>query len=486
MTRFPPKWNQVRERLGNGLLLTLLLGIFLRFYKLGHPQLWLDEIIQLVRFSHRTLWENLVDIHTDIAAVPLDYMVQQLFVMLWGTSEFSARFHAAIFGSLSLLCIYWIGKSILSHRAARFAVLALAVYPLHRFYSQEGRGYSLFFFLTLCTYGLFSKALKTGKISWWILFGLATLANFYSNYFAGLVVFTQGIFVLSLATRPVGDSAAAFGGRLSSRNLVFFCSVTLLALLLFLPWLLWTYSYAHSQHVTPFSVPGLSLLIFKELSGGGYPLSLLLLLLFAMGVASLWRQRQWAVAALLVLWFLLPIPIVLLLDSLQGYVFATRQILFTTPGLVLGVANGLSELPEIVNQPLKGRYLQVASMILLVVLGIGSMVLSDKKEQADWKGLSRYLETHAKGADLIAAPHIERIVAFGYPQIASRRISLESLRAQVSLGKPRRVHLIESRYVTPAHKRTVTEILAFVPPSESTDLQGFRVYTLNFPAGDFH
>ena len=104
------KWlNSNRQK---SFLIILSLGIFLRFYDLTQPQLWLDEIIQIVRFSHASLLENLYDLRQEIAAVPLDYMAQSLFLRMWGVSEFSARFHAALFGVFSLFCIYWLGATI--------------------------------------------------------------------------------------------------------------------------------------------------------------------------------------------------------------------------------------------------------------------------------------------------------------------------------------------------------------------------------------
>ena len=125
------------------------LGITLRYYRLEQPQLWLDELLRLVRFSSPDLLSNLRDISADVAAVPLDYLVQNFFVWLWGVSEFSARFHAALCGSLSLLVFYGFVRQVLNQRTAQIATLMLAVFPLHLFYSREGANYSLFFLLSL-------------------------------------------------------------------------------------------------------------------------------------------------------------------------------------------------------------------------------------------------------------------------------------------------------------------------------------------------
>ena len=118
--------------------LILALGVLLRFSNLGQSQLWVDEIIQLQTFSHASFRENLAHVTRIVAATPLDFIVQHLFVSIFGESEFGARFHAALFGSLSLPMLYLIGKRFFSTQVALLGMLLFALYPLHHQYSQEG------------------------------------------------------------------------------------------------------------------------------------------------------------------------------------------------------------------------------------------------------------------------------------------------------------------------------------------------------------
>jgi len=88
-----------RATLLAGLLSALIVGVILRFAELSSRQLWLDELIQLVRFSDPSLLVRLKNVANDIAAAPLDYMVQRFTMSLLGShSPFAARFHAAVFG----------------------------------------------------------------------------------------------------------------------------------------------------------------------------------------------------------------------------------------------------------------------------------------------------------------------------------------------------------------------------------------------------
>ena len=99
--KFPLKLSGPENGEAKFFSLILAFGVLLRFSNLGQSQLWVDEIIQLQTFSGASFRENLADITRIVAATPLDFMLQHLFVTIFGESEFGARFHAALFGSLS-------------------------------------------------------------------------------------------------------------------------------------------------------------------------------------------------------------------------------------------------------------------------------------------------------------------------------------------------------------------------------------------------
>src|SRR5262245_40940058 len=151
----PPKYT---------LLLAFAIGTFLRFYKLGEKQLWVDEIIQVIHSMPNRLTDLLAGISDDRGAAPLDYLIQHLFISTLGTSEITARIHAAIFGSLTLVAIYFLARKLLEERVASLTALLYVVYPLHHHYSQEGRPYALFTFLTVCSYIAFLNLLQGGKL----------------------------------------------------------------------------------------------------------------------------------------------------------------------------------------------------------------------------------------------------------------------------------------------------------------------------------
>ncbi len=216
----------------------------------------------------------------------------------------------------------------------------------------------------------------------------------------------------------------------------------------------------------------------KEVSGGSWPLSLLLFFLFGLGMRTLHRGRKRVVMLFLLGWLILPISLVICLDWWRGYIFAIRQILFVTPALLLGAAVGLQRLFETALAG-KGRALPILTLILTAILGVGTVSLSDRKQQADWKALNRYLETEVAGKDKVVVPNVERVVSFRYRQLSDRKIDLESLPPRGTfIQRPPRIHLIESRYASSEQLRKIRETLSLYPPERTVDIRGFRIYVL--------
>lgn len=137
----------------------LTLSACLRVYKLGEKQLWVDEILQVLHSSPAGLRAILLGVREDTGSAPLDYLIQHLFIITLGTSEWSARLHAALFGIIAVGLLYSVARILGHHSVATLSALLFAVYPLHHHYSQEGRPYALFVCLTLASYRLFLQIL---------------------------------------------------------------------------------------------------------------------------------------------------------------------------------------------------------------------------------------------------------------------------------------------------------------------------------------
>ncbi|HSR52084.1 MAG TPA: hypothetical protein VLV83_14730 [Acidobacteriota bacterium] len=579
--KFPLTWRFIG-------LAGLAVGAVLRLMGLIGPQLWLDEIIQIQRFNHPAWSQALADLRTETAPAPLDYLVQLLFLSLAGLNEAGARLHAALAAIVALLVFCKLAEEMVrlipsregaapeaagqkgegrdSHRPAegveerarpaswqRFlpatAVFLLGFYPLHIFYSGEGRPYSLFFLLTLTSFWLLLRALRLqttrsqptrepapqsrraggdgqprqplssgqeelpnqdnspsrqtadgrGKTDLFpfVLYGLALTSALYTSFqglvLAALQMAWVGWLWLSRSSpdatgqrggRPRQDSLSeaaeqegarsetrlSSAGRLAVRQSGLLPALIsqAVALLLFTPWIWWSYSQTQDEYVETFlSLDFLSRLI-QESSGGSWPLSLLLLSLAGWGFTRLYRLRARGALWLLVIWLGAGLAMVLLLDAWRGYFFAARQILFLAPAGLLAAALGWSLSPR-----LRRSWLL---LLLAASLGTGTVFLSDRKQQADWIALAELMRQEVRGGDRIAAPGLDRVLAFRYPQLPQRQIALDDL-----LERPpenARVLLVRSRYLDASQERQVTEILQRIPTRQQFQLPGFHLYIL--------
>ena len=461
--------------------LILALGVLLRFSNLGQSQLWVDEIIQLQTFSHASFRENLAHVTRIVAATPLDFIVQHLFVSIFGESEFGARFHAALFGSLSLPMLYLIGKRFFSTQVALLGMLLFALYPLHHQYSQEGRNYALFCFLSLSCYYVIARAVGSRKPGWWILFTVVATLLLYTNYFGGVLLVSQAAFLFCLRSERIRRSLKFSLCASWHRIFLLFLLCGGAAAVSFLPWLFTTLDRTVWDSANLFSESGLWLRIVKEISGSGYPLSLLLLLFFGLGLNQLLGSKQWAGASLLLAWFLLPFPIILFLDWSRHYFFPIRQLLFTTPALYLGLAVGIYHSPRLFRNQTAGQRIRLTSLLLIAALSAGTIYTHVGREQADWKGLAGYMRVTVGGDDLVSAPNTRGLLSYYYPEMDDRNLRIEELveRIEASLNRPEQnIYLIESIYITAQQREMVNDILSALSRRQVHQLPGFKIHHL--------
>jgi len=138
------------------LLFTILLtGLILRFYNIDKKSYWLDEEIS-VRFSSLTI-DGIIKNSISETHPPLYYLILHYWINLFGDSETSTRLLSAIFGIISIIMIYHIGKLLFSKEVGIISSLILAVSAFHIAYSQETRMYSLMSMLTLTSMYFFIK-----------------------------------------------------------------------------------------------------------------------------------------------------------------------------------------------------------------------------------------------------------------------------------------------------------------------------------------
>ena len=169
--------------------LILVAGFLLRIYKLSSQSIWLDEAYSIYH-SHQNFMH--VISFKDLSP-PLYYVLLHFWIKLTGTSAFSVRLLSVFSGTASVFIIYLLGSHIFNKKVGIYSALLVSFSPLHIYFSQEARTYSLLFALTLLSMYFYSKLSK--DTSKWIIAGylISTVFLIYAHLYALLIVLVQNL-----------------------------------------------------------------------------------------------------------------------------------------------------------------------------------------------------------------------------------------------------------------------------------------------------
>src|SRR6185295_18382407 len=144
--------------------LLVLLAFLLRIYRIDTQELWLDEAYSYLLatapdwFGPATLSNN---------TPPLYHFLLRGWIKFMGQGEDSLRLLSALFGVLFVAVVTWTGREMFTPSAGLWSGGFAAIAPIHVFYSQEARVYSLLILILAVTYVLIWRALqKNTRASW--------------------------------------------------------------------------------------------------------------------------------------------------------------------------------------------------------------------------------------------------------------------------------------------------------------------------------
>jgi mannosyltransferase len=395
------------------LLLAVLLALGLRFYQLDAQSLWYDEgfSVYLARMDVAEITERTA---ADIQP-PLYYYLLHAWIGLVGDSEAALRGLSILFGVLTVPLMYAVGWQLFRSRwAGLLAAFLVAASPLHVWYGQEIRMYSLLTFLCLLSSYFLLLAISAEKnwqnLALWSAYTLTSIAALYTHYFAFFILAFQALYLLLVWSAAGFRPARLFVGGLLSGI------VTLLAYLPWLPNLLTRYGADVSYW--PGRLKLQEALLDSSLSfiGGesmpepvgillaiGYGL-VFVLCLFALLLRAISRARRPVSGArlpilFLVLYLLVP-PALILLLSYNSPKFNARYVMISHPALLLVLSGGLAALWErrasYVGNLMRGA---VAAMALIFVLGVSAYANYNAFRdpvfsREDFRGVARYVRRH--------------------------------------------------------------------------------------------
>src|SRR5919201_4430398 len=194
------------------------LGGLLRWYRFNALSLWVDEGLTVMHA--RLSWPVLLGFGRIYDPHPPFYYALVKVTSYVVPEVIAGRLLSVIAGTLTIAVVYALVTRLLHPWAGVLAAVALAVAPLHLWYSQEARQYAVTALLVAMTYLALVAYVQSGRRCWATTYGLAILLALYTEYSALFALAPQ---LLLLVTRR--ERAGALIG------------VGLLAGLCFLPWL---------------------------------------------------------------------------------------------------------------------------------------------------------------------------------------------------------------------------------------------------------
>jgi tetratricopeptide (TPR) repeat protein len=437
--------------------LLLLTALGLRLHNLGQESLWLDEIGQVL-YAQNFWWQTVLQSAQHVGNTPLSYLITH-FTLHIGQSEGVLRLPALIWGVLSVFMVWRLGKLWFGKPIGYLAAFLLTFTPLHVYYSQEVRFYSLATFLTLLSLYTLSQAVDKNTQRSWLLFGVFHLLALYSHYYVLGVTAMQALWL----------QWTVHIRRCQRSRLISFLFAAGLAVLLFVPWVYYDNYYIAQGVPNPRSSP--RALVLSELAKlpsfvhSSLPEILGSPLLYPGRAISSLRSVEWAWVGLIWSIYLGGVPLLiltyklfnidipdvrgnlalpilisvmgfavtLLLDYLIPYPFGVRQALIYVPLVLLSVSTVyLTTVRLISQQLLRDRVdeqvvvtIATGALMAFSVLALWSPITDIYYEQQKphYREMSRYLLRYVQSRDILATDD-PRFVWFYAPELRRQTVWL--------------------------------------------------------------
>lgn len=384
----------------------LVAALVLRLYKIDTESIWYDETITYEFLDSPTIVEFFRGeaVH-DPMTVPIYYGSAYLWYRLGFTSIVGMRLLSVTAGMASIVVLYLLGRRLFGHTGGLVAALCMTFAKIHIYMSQEIRNYAFTtLFALVAVYALHEAAIH-GRKWWWTLNIAANVFAGLTHFFALILPFAQGVFLVLVPFRfPLPAWAERIGSRANpplshAVSRAAFISVwTLIHLPFYALIPFWTRfvqsgSVEHETHWIPWVPLTRAFVAYYYVFAGslqdgmdvirhrpwGLPVEHALGTAFLVAGAgyvmySVWRYRQGVrgttgydlpSASLLLSWLFVPPATLFILGRLLRPCFIERYVLYSSLPLYLIMGGAVATLPR------QFRYIAAA---MLIVVYAGNLV----------------------------------------------------------------------------------------------------------------
>lgn len=339
-------------------------GLILRLYGLGKHSLWFDEAYSIFNGQY------LLSVISSFGVLPDRYpsFLSDIPVYLWsncfGRDDFTLRLFSVVWGICAIPLVYKLGYMFFDRKTGFIAAFLLAFSPIHIYYSQELRGYSLIVLLGLISVLFLMKAIQRGSVRFWLGYAVSNVLNIYIHYMTVFFLLAQAVFFL-IFIKEHKDKA---------RKWLFF---NVFISILLIPWLinsiyllkiaLGTDSYLWIPSWTE-RIGALNLFYTVKNFSIGYtvnryiytPITAVFIATLIFGIMNV-KKKDIKMSALCLCCFFLPILSMFLISRLKVW-YVDRYVLSSLPFYYILVAYGLSRI--------KARYVFIWLAVLIFYYAI--------------------------------------------------------------------------------------------------------------------
>ena len=372
------------------LIVLMVIGIFLRFYNLGFNSLWLDEAttynISLRSFAG--IWQVTASGEFN---PPLFYWIEHVMLML-GNNEIILRFIPALLGVLTIPLFYLIGKEFLDRNAGIIAATACTVSPFLIYYSQEARAYMMMLFFVALATIFFLRAMKSGSLIHWVLFGIFSALAFWAHFYAFVMIAALVLCALIEWAPHI---------RTELKNIRMLVAGILVFVVLSLPLIIVTLQLfvLRTSSAPTYGIQGLGIILetFSQISGFSDIAMYLLMALFIVGIIQAFRIEK-NKGIFLVLITVLTFVISHILSFKMP--MEPRYLIFLSIVFFLGIAVSYRLVYSLWNTK------AVVYGFIVVLFVINAPVLAgyySGYSKEDWRGFSAALQQKTMPGDLVVS-----------------------------------------------------------------------------------
>lgn len=162
--------------------------------------MWWDELLRMNLANPAYSFEDIIKLCNEARdpAPRAIYLILNVWLGIFGYTDFSARMLVALVGIAAIPVVYLIGKELVHARAGLIAACLTTVNYYHIYYSLDIGYYPFLFLLASLSYLYFIKMINSGHFLHLLLYGLITFLLMVMHHFAILVFAAQGLTYLAI------------------------------------------------------------------------------------------------------------------------------------------------------------------------------------------------------------------------------------------------------------------------------------------------